>query len=166
MAGRSKANSGMGLPGRSRQSFSSNKAWCSNAWINGGGEAMDGIKVMVVDDTAFMRMVMRSLLEGMGHKVVAEAANGAEAVRMYQTVRPDLITMDITMPELDGISAVRKIKQMDSSARIIMCSAMGQREMVLEAIRNGAADFVVKPVQKERLLAAVSVAFDNTRLLH
>ncbi|MDF2925276.1 MAG: CheY4 [Paenibacillaceae bacterium] len=127
---------------------------------------MDGIKVMVVDDTAFMRMVMRSLLEGMGHKVVAEAANGAEAVRMYQTVRPDLITMDITMPELDGISAVRKIKQMDSSARIIMCSAMGQREMVLEAIRNGAADFVVKPVQKERLLAAVSVAFDNTRLLH
>jgi two-component system, chemotaxis family, chemotaxis protein CheY len=122
---------------------------------------MDKIKVMVVDDTAFMRMVMRSIVEELGHEVVAEAANGAEAVNLYHSVRPDLVTMDITMPEMDGVSAVRKIKTMDSSARIVMCSAMGQRDMVLDAIRCGASDFVVKPIQKERVLEAIHNSFQR-----
>lgn len=116
---------------------------------------MNKIKVMIVDDTAFMRMIMRSIIEELGHEVIAEASNGLEAVNMYHSFRPDLITMDITMPEMDGVSAVKKIKTMDASAKIVMCSAMGQREMVLDAIRNGASDFVVKPIQKERVSEAI-----------
>ncbi|MBW7455116.1 response regulator [Paenibacillus sepulcri] len=122
---------------------------------------MNGIKVMVVDDTAFMRMMMRGLLESLGLEVVAEAGNGIEAVNLYKRVRPQLVTMDITMPEMDGVSALKNIKQVDPAAKIIMCSAMGQREMVLEAIRSGACDFVVKPVQKERLAEAISNHFQT-----
>lgn len=120
-----------------------------------GAKHMDKVKVMVVDDTAFMRMVMRTIVEELGHEVVAEASNGAEAVNLYHSIRPDLITMDITMPEMDGVSAVKQIKTMDSSAKIVMCSAMGQRDMVLDAIRNGASDFVVKPIQKDRVSEAI-----------
>ncbi|WP_079911976.1 response regulator [Paenibacillus sp. 32352] len=112
--------------------------------------------VMVVDDTAFMRMVMRGMLEEMGMNVVAEARNGKEAVDLYDKVLPDLVTMDITMPEMDGIDALKHIKGRHPQAKIVMCSAMGQRDMVLEAIRSGAADFVVKPVQKDRLQEAVA----------
>ncbi|MFE5322810.1 response regulator [Paenibacillus sp. NPDC056579] len=111
--------------------------------------------VMVVDDTAFMRMVMRGLMEQLGMNVVAEARNGLEAVNLYEKVRPDLVTMDITMPEMDGIEALKQIKRMDSKAKVIMCSAMGQKDMVLEAMRSGAIDFVVKPLQKDRLEEAV-----------
>ncbi|MBP1996021.1 response regulator [Paenibacillus eucommiae] len=120
---------------------------------------MSGIKVLVVDDTAFMRMLMRAILEELGHQVVGEARNGIEAISMYQRIRPELVTMDITMPELDGISAVKKIKSIDPSAKIIMCSAMGQREMVLEAVRSGASDFVVKPVHRDRLIEAIQRVF-------
>ncbi|MDF2935537.1 MAG: response regulator receiver protein [Paenibacillaceae bacterium] len=122
---------------------------------------MEKKKIMVVDDTAFMRMVMRTIMEELGHEVVAEAQNGAEAVNMYHFVRPDLITMDITMPEMDGVSALRKIKTMDASAKVVMCSAMGQREMVLDAIRSGASDFVVKPIQKERVSEAIQKTFSR-----
>ncbi|WP_028551687.1 response regulator [Paenibacillus sp. UNC451MF] len=111
--------------------------------------------VMVVDDTAFMRMVMRGILEDMGMSVVAEARNGREAVELYDKVKPDLVTMDITMPEMDGIEALKEIKGRHPKAKIIMCSAMGQRDMVLEAIRSGAADFVVKPIQRDRIEEAV-----------
>jgi two-component system, chemotaxis family, chemotaxis protein CheY len=126
-----------------------------------GVELMEKKKIMVVDDTAFMRMVMRTIMEELGHEVVAEAQNGAEAVNMYHFVRPDLITMDITMPEMDGVSALRKIKTMDASAKVVMCSAMGQREMVLDAIRSGASDFVVKPIQKERVSEAIQKTFSR-----
>ncbi|TBL77283.1 response regulator [Paenibacillus thalictri] len=111
--------------------------------------------VMVVDDTAFMRMVMRGILEGMGMDVAAEAQNGEEAVRLYEKIRPDLVTMDITMPEMDGIAALKQIRDMDPAAKIIMCSAMGQRDMVLEALRSGAQDFIVKPLQKDRVEQAI-----------
>nr|WP_275901694.1 response regulator [Paenibacillus sp. SYP-B3998] len=114
---------------------------------------------MVVDDTAFMRMVLRSLLEQMSHDVIAEAKNGKEAVDLYSRFMPDLVTMDITMPEMDGIEAVKQIKMINKDAKIIMCSAMGQRQMVLDAIRSGASDFVIKPIQKERLEEAIDKVF-------
>lgn len=119
-------------------------------------EDNDMTAVMVVDDTAFMRMVMRGMLEEMGMSVVAEARNGKEAVDLYDKLLPDLVTMDITMPEMDGIDALKHIKGRHPQAKIVMCSAMGQRDMVLEAIRSGAADFVVKPVQKDRLQEAIA----------
>lgn len=117
-----------------------------------------GKKVLVVDDAAFMRMMIKDILTKNGYEVVGEAENGALAVERYKELHPDLVTMDITMPEMDGISAVREIKAMDSSARIIMCSAMGQQAMVIDAIQAGAKDFIVKPFQPERVLEAVSKA--------
>ncbi|MCS7462090.1 response regulator [Paenibacillus doosanensis] len=113
-------------------------------------------KVMVVDDAAFMRMMLKTMLMEEGHEVVAEAANGMEAVQVYMTAKPDLVTMDITMPELDGVGAVKEIYKHDPSAKIIMCSAMGQKAMVIEAITAGAKDFVVKPFQKERVIESVN----------
>lgn len=113
-------------------------------------------KVMVVDDAAFMRMVLRTMLTEEGHEVVAEAANGLEAVQAYPTVRPDLVTMDITMPELDGVGALKEIQKIDPGAKVIMCSAMGQKAMVVDAITAGAKDFVVKPFQKERVIESVN----------
>jgi two-component system chemotaxis response regulator CheY len=113
-------------------------------------------KIMVVDDAAFMRMMLKNILTEEGHVVVAEAANGAEAVHTYMTSKPDLVTMDITMPELDGVGAVKQIRKMDPAAKIIMCSAMGQRAMVVDAITAGAKDFVVKPFQKDRVIESVN----------
>jgi len=111
-------------------------------------------KVLVVDDSEFMRMRCRQLLSGQGYEVV-EASNGEEAVARYEEEKPDLVMMDITMPVMDGITAVREIKKRDPQARIIMCSALGQQAMVLEAVKAGAKDFVVKPFQPERLVATV-----------
>jgi two-component system chemotaxis response regulator CheY len=121
------------------------------------------LKAMVVDDTAFMRMMMRNCLQELGFEVVAEARNGLEAVDMYVKTMPDLVTMDITMPEMDGIEAVKQIRLIHAGAKIIMCSAMGQRQMVLDAIRSGASDFVVKPIQKDRLQEATEKVL-NLRL--
>lgn len=112
-------------------------------------------KVMIVDDAAFMRMMIKDILTKNGYEVVAEAENGVKAVEKYQEVRPDLTTMDITMPEMDGITAMKQIKDSDPSAKIIMCSAMGQQAMVIEAIQSGARDFIVKPFQPDRVLEAV-----------
>lgn len=114
-----------------------------------------GVRIMVVDDAAFMRMMIKDILSKNGYEVVAEAENGAKAVEKYQEVKPDLTTMDITMPELDGISALKQIRAMDSSAKVIMCSAMGQQSMVIEAIQAGARDFIVKPFQPDRVLEAI-----------
>ncbi|MCR8643442.1 response regulator [Paenibacillus sp. N1-5-1-14] len=111
--------------------------------------------VMVVDDTAFMRMVMREILEGMGMNVVAEATNGKEAVNLYSKYKPDLVTMDITMPDMDGISALKEIKRADPNAKVIMCTALGQKDMLLDAIYSGAQDFLVKPISKDRVEQAV-----------
>jgi two-component system chemotaxis response regulator CheY len=113
-------------------------------------------RVMVVDDAAFMRMMLKTMLTEGGHEVVAEAANGQEAVDTYMKAKPDLVTMDITMPELDGVGAVKEICKMDPTAKIIMCSAMGQKAMVIDAISAGAKDFVVKPFQKDRVLESVN----------
>ena len=116
------------------------------------------IKVLVVDDAAFMRMMLRDILSKNGYEVVGEAENGMKAVEKYQELHPDLTTMDITMPEMDGISAVKAIRKIDPNAKIIMCSAMGQQAMVIEAIQAGARDFIVKPFQADRVLEAVRKA--------
>jgi two-component system chemotaxis response regulator CheY len=116
------------------------------------------IKVLVVDDAAFMRMMVRDILSKNGYEVVGEAENGMKAVEKYQELHPDLTTMDITMPEMDGISAVKAIRKIDPNAKIIMCSAMGQQAMVIEAIQAGARDFIVKPFQADRVLEAVRKA--------
>jgi two-component system, chemotaxis family, chemotaxis protein CheY len=114
-----------------------------------------GKKVLVVDDAAFMRMMVKDTLSKNGYDVVGEAENGAKAVELEKQLKPDLIIMDITMPEMDGIQALKEIKKNTGDAKIIMCSAMGQQAMVIEAIQSGAKDFVVKPFQPDRLLEAV-----------
>lgn len=111
--------------------------------------------ILIVDDAAFMRMMIKDILTKNGYNVVGEAENGLKAIEKYNETKPDLILMDITMPEMDGIQALKKIKEMDSSANIIMCSAMGQQAMVIEAIQSGAKDFIVKPFQADRVLEAV-----------
>lgn len=113
-------------------------------------------KVLIVDDAAFMRMMLKDILSKNGHEVVGEAVNGADAVEKYQELLPDVVTMDITMPEMDGISAVKEIRASHPQAKIIMCSAMGQQPMVLEAIQLGAKDFVVKPFQAERVIDSIN----------
>ncbi len=116
------------------------------------------IRVLVVDDAAFMRMMIKDILSKNGYEIIGEAENGLKAIEKFQELRPDLTTMDITMPELDGISAVKEIKKMDPAAKVIMCSAMGQQAMVSEAIQSGARDFIVKPFQPDRVLEAVRKA--------
>ena len=115
-------------------------------------------RVLIVDDAAFMRMMIKDILGKNGYDIVGEAENGLKAVEKWQELRPDLTTMDITMPEMDGITAVKEIKKIDASAKIIMCSAMGQQAMVIEAIQSGARDFIVKPFQPDRVLEAVRKA--------
>lgn len=116
------------------------------------------IKVLIVDDAAFMRMMIKDILSKNGFEVIGEAENGAKAVEKWQELRPDLTTMDITMPEMDGITAVKAIKKIDPAAKVIMCSAMGQQAMVIEAIQSGARDFIVKPFQPDRVLEAIRKA--------
>ncbi len=114
--------------------------------------------ILIVDDAAFMRMMIKNILSKNGFSVVGEAENGLRAVEKYKELNPDLVIMDITMPEMDGIQAVKQIKTLDPSARIIMCSAMGQQAMVIESIQAGAKDFIVKPFQAERVIEAVKKA--------
>ncbi|MBT2731844.1 response regulator [Carnobacterium sp. ISL-102] len=114
--------------------------------------------VMIVDDAAFMRMKLKDILEKNGYKVVAEAQNGIEAVEKYKVEKPNLVTMDITMPEMDGVDALKEIKAFDPAARVVMCSAMGQQGMVMDAIRSGAVDFIVKPFDSDRVIKALDKA--------
>ena len=113
-------------------------------------------KVLICDDAAFMRMMLKDILSKNGYEVVGEAENGLDAISKYKDIKPDIVTMDITMPELDGIGALKKIKEFDSNANVVMCSAMGQQAMVIEAIQNGAKDFIVKPFQATRVIEAIS----------
>ena len=115
-------------------------------------------RVLVVDDAAFMRKMVSDALTGGGHEIVGEAANGAEAVQRFQELRPDVMTLDITMPEKDGLAALKEIIAVDPGAKVIMCSALGQESKVLESIKLGAKDFVVKPFQADRVLSAISKA--------
>ncbi|WP_040288997.1 response regulator [Alicyclobacillus hesperidum] len=117
-------------------------------------------RILVVDDAAFMRMMLRNILVSHGHEVVGEAADGNQAVERYQECKPDLVTMDLTMPNVDGIQAIKKILYVDPDARIIVCSAMGQQAMVIEAIQAGAKDFIVKPFQIDRVISAVDKALN------
>ncbi len=112
-------------------------------------------KILVVDDAAFMRMMVKEILSKNGYEIVGEAENGQKAIEKYKELSPDLVIMDITMPEIDGIEAVRQIKAFDANAKVVMCSAMGQQAMVIEAIQAGARDFIVKPFQADRVLEAV-----------
>ncbi len=112
-------------------------------------------RILVVDDAAFMRMMIKNILTKFGYEVVGEAENGSIAAQMYAELKPDLVTMDITMPEMDGIEAVKSIRSIDPNAVIIMVSAMGQQAMVMEAIQAGAKDFIVKPFQQDRILQAI-----------
>ena len=112
-------------------------------------------KILIVDDAAFMRMMIKDILTKNGYNVSGEAENGVKAVEKYKELSPDLVLMDITMPEMDGIQALKEIKKQDSGAKVIMCSAMGQQAMVIESIQAGAKDFIVKPFQAERVIEAV-----------
>ena len=111
--------------------------------------------ILICDDAAFMRMMIKDILTKNGYEIAGEAENGQKAVEKYNETKPDLVLMDITMPEMDGIQALKKIKETDPNACVIMCSAMGQQAMVIEAIQSGAKDFIVKPFQADRVLEAV-----------
>jgi two-component system, chemotaxis family, chemotaxis protein CheY len=115
-------------------------------------------RVLVVDDAAFMRKMVSDALAKGGHEVIGEACNGQEAVDRYQELTPDVTTLDITMPEKDGLTALKEIISLDPSAKIVMCSALGQESKVLEAVKAGAKDFVVKPFQADRVNEAVAKA--------
>ena len=114
-------------------------------------------RILVADDAAFVRLTLRQILESAGHIVVAEAADGDEAYELYRDTNPDIILMDITMPECSGIEGLKKIRQYDPNAKCIICSAMGQQSLVVEAMQCGARDFIVKPFRPERVVESVSV---------
>nr|WP_312524244.1 response regulator [Anaerospora sp.] len=113
-------------------------------------------KILICDDSAFMRMMLRRVLEENGHEVVGEAGDGEQAVQLYNEYSPDLVTMDITMPKMDGIEAVRNIHSNNSSARIVMVTAIGQQSIITAAIEAGAADFIVKPFDPVQVIATIS----------
>ncbi len=115
-------------------------------------------KILIVDDAAFMRMNLKNIIESNGHEIIDEAENGREAFKSYKENNPDLVTMDITMPEMDGIETVKKILTYDPNAKVIMFSAMGQQSLVIEAIEAGSKDFIVKPFNKNRIKEAIDKA--------
>lgn len=117
--------------------------------------------VLIVDDSAFMRKMLGDILRNMGHQVVGEAENGCEAVKKYKELKPDLVTLDITMDDMNGIQALKEIRFIDPEATCVMCSAMGQQGMVLEAIKAGAADFIVKPFLQDRVVESVKNALEK-----
>lgn len=115
-----------------------------------------GKKILIVDDAAFMRMMIKNSLTSNGYTELVEAGDGQLAVEAFKTEKPDLVIMDITMPNMDGLEALKTIKGIDSGAKIVMCSAMGQESMVVEAIQLGALDFIVKPFKPDRILQTVT----------
>ncbi|QGU95730.1 response regulator [Clostridium bovifaecis] len=114
------------------------------------------MKVLVVDDSQFMRLNIINYLNKNNIEVIGQASNGNEAIRLYEELRPDMVTMDITMPDMDGVEAVREIIKFDPNAKIIMCSAMGQQGMVIEAIKAGAKSFLIKPLNEERMIMEIN----------
>jgi two-component system chemotaxis response regulator CheY len=117
-----------------------------------------GKRVLIVDDAKFMRVMIRDILSGGGFEVVGEAEDGIEAIKLFKELHPDLVTMDITMPNMNGIDSLKEIRKLDENARVVMCTAMGQKAMVIESIQSGAIDFIVKPFQPERVLQTVTKA--------
>lgn len=114
------------------------------------------MRVLITDDAAFMRMMLKDILTKNGHEVVGEAANGIEMLSKYEETHPDIVTLDITMPEMDGLTAIKELRKKHPDANVIMCSAMGQQSMVIDAIQSGAKDFIVKPFQAERVIECLS----------
>ena len=112
-------------------------------------------RILITDDALFMRVTLKNILTQNGYEICGEAANGKESLEKYKELKPDLVTMDITMPEMDGITALKEIKAFDANAKIIMCTAMGQKNMVIEAVQAGAKDFIVKPFEPDRVIEAV-----------
>lgn len=121
---------------------------------------MASARVLIVDDLAFIKLIIRDTLEKTGFEVVGEASNGIEAVEMYMKAKPDVVLMDITMPRMDGIQALSKIMSLDSGAKVIMCSALGQQRLIIQAIQLGAKDFIVKPFKPERIVGAIKKALN------
>ena len=119
-----------------------------------------GINVLIADDLKFIKLVLRELLEKAGFRVVGEASNGEEAVELYQDKRPDVVLMDITMPKMDGLAALKQILKFDPQAKVIMCSALGQQNLIAQALQLGAKDFIVKPFREERVIAAIKAILD------
>jgi len=119
---------------------------------------MAALRILVADDLSFMRMVQREILQDKGYDVVGEAADGLEAVDKYKQLRPDIIILDITMPHMNGLEAMRKIFEFDKNAKIIICSALGQQQLIVEAIKAGVRDFIVKPFKAERVISAIEKA--------
>ena len=118
-------------------------------------------KIMLVDDAAFMRMMVKNALTKAGYDNFVEAQDGAEAVRKYGEEKPDMVIMDITMPNMDGLQALKKIRENDPNAKVVMCTAMGQEGMVVDAIKSGAKDFIVKPFNAERIVQTVNTILGN-----
>ena len=113
-------------------------------------------KILLVDDAAFMRKVIKDTLTKAGYTEIYEAVDGADAVQKYSEIHPDLVLMDITMPNMDGLEALKAIRGADGSANVVMCTAMGQESMVMDAVRSGAKDFIVKPFKEDRILKTVN----------
>lgn len=118
------------------------------------------INIMIVDDLAFIKLLLKDLIEKAGFRVIGEASDGEEAIDMYQEKKPDLVLLDITMPKMDGITALKKILALDPGAKIIMCSALGQQRLIVQAIQLGAKDFIVKPFRPERVISSIKKALD------
>ena len=114
------------------------------------------MKVLITDDAAFMRMMLKDILTKNGHEVVGEAGNGAEMLQKYEETQPDIVTLDITMPEMYGLTAIKELRKKHPDANVVMCSAMGQQSMVIDAIQSGARDFIVKPFQADRVIECLS----------
>ena len=114
-----------------------------------------GVKVLIVDDAAFMRMMIKNILSKSGYDIVGEAENGVQAVAKFKELKPELVTMDITMPDMDGIAAVKEILKINKDAKVIMCSAMGQKPMIKEALEAGAKDFIIKPFDKDKAIKII-----------
>jgi two-component system chemotaxis response regulator CheY len=118
------------------------------------------VNVLIVDDLAFIKIVLRDIIEKAGFRVIGEASNGEQAISLYQDTRPDVVLMDITMPGMDGLTALEKIRKIDPAARVIICSALGQQRLIVQAIQLGAKDFIVKPFQPQRIISALKKALD------
>jgi two-component system chemotaxis response regulator CheY len=118
------------------------------------------VNVLIVDDLAFIKIVLRDIIEKAGFRVVGEASDGEQAIALYQDTRPDVVLMDITMPGMDGLTALEKIREIDPAARVIICSALGQQRLIVQAIQLGARDFIVKPFQPQRVISALKKALD------
>ena len=118
------------------------------------------VNVLIVDDLVFIKIVLRDIIEKSGFRVVGEASSGEQAITMYQDTRPDVVLMDITMPGMDGLTALSKIREIDPAARVIICSALGQQRLIVQALQLGAKDFIVKPFQPPRVISALKKALD------